>query len=126
MKQASRDADLTRTLRRYFAVISPAARARAPYDYVYHAPAGPIYLKRKTPIGASVTLGDRQVRRLAAFGEGALWINGAAILLTSLRGVAHRHVHALDSGVKTIVFRVVAGRPLPPRSCLGKCEGPLP
>ena len=119
--------DATRALRRFFAVVSPAPRPTAPYDFVYRAPStgALLHVKIKRALGASVTIKDAQFRRLAALGDFAFWINGALITHTSLIGVAHRHVHALDGTAKTVVFRVKGGRVLPPRWCFGKCEGAI-
>ena len=113
-------------LRRLFSRLTRPTRAHAPYDFLYQMPTGPVYVKSKRPIGTSVTMSDQQIARLTALGDAVLWIGGSVIPVRALRGVAHRHVHALDASVKTVVFRIVAGRARPPRYCFGKCEGSLP
>ena len=112
--------------RRALRVLRPPHAPHAPYDLIYTGGAEPVYVLARARNGkVGVTVREAQHAALAACGLAAYYIGGSLIPLQDLIGVAHVHPHRLDGRLRSIVFRVVAGRPAPPRFCFGKCEGPL-
>ena len=117
--------------RRILRVLHPASAPGAPYDLVYSGSAVPVYVLARSlngKVGVAIKIArHRALAEVATQGNGlaAYYVNSALVPLRDLVGVAHVHVHHLDSKARSVVFRVVNGKPAQPRWCFGKCDGPL-
>ena len=102
------------------------SRQSDPYDFVITGAGRPLHVKVKSPNGRyGIMFRKEQHDRLARLGHAAVWALGTLVPLRALVGVAHVHRHRLNPVIKTVAFRIVGGRPVPPRWCFGPCEGPL-
>ena len=112
--------------RRILRVVRPPSTPYAPYDLVYTGGVAPVYVLARSRNGkVGVTVRERQHLALSACGLAAYLVGDALIPLADLVGVAHVHPHHLDGRQRSIVFRVLDGKPAAPRFCFGKCDGPL-
>ena len=128
---AARDRKVLYLAERILRLIHPPDKPDAPYDLVYSGAAVPVYVLTRSlngKVGVAVKIARHEALAAQARRDGALaayYVNGALVPLRDLVGVAHVHVHHLDSKARSVVFRVLNGKPAPPRWCFGKCDGPL-
>ena len=131
MTNAARDRKVLHLAERILRLIHPPDKPDAPYDLVYSGAAVPVYVLTRSlngKVGVAVKIARHEALAAQARRDGALaayYVNGALVPLRALIGVAHVHVHHLDSKARSVVFRVLNGKPAPPRWCFGKCDGPL-
>ena len=131
MTNDARDRVALSVARRLLKVVRPPSVPGAPYDLVYAGASVPVYVLARSlngKVGVAVKIARHRALAAAALRHGAIatyYVNGALVPLRDLTGIAHVHVHHLDNKARTIAFRVVNGKPAPPRWCFGKCDGPL-
>ena len=131
MTNNARDRAALNAARRILTIIHPPAEPDAPYDFIYRGSAVVVYVLTRSlngKVGVAVKIARHEALAAQARRDGALaayYVNGALVPLRDLVGVAHVHVHHLDSKARSVVFRVLNGKPAPPRWCFGKCDGPL-